>query len=169
MIDISVELIKWDKSMKKALAEICSGTERTYLSGRLPQPYTEKDAAERIKTTAQTDGKSGLYRAILYEGRAVGSIAVEQGSDVHIRDAEIGYMLLPEFSGRGIMTEAVGKLCSLAFETLDIVRVTAIIFSPNTASRRVLEKNGFTLEDVRKRALFKNGEFYDLCIYGKLK
>ncbi len=155
--------------MKKALAEICSRTDRTYLSGRLPQPYTEKDAAARMKITAQTDGKSGLYRAIILDGRVVGNIAAEQGSDVHIRDAEIGYMLLPEFSGRGIMTEAVGQFCALAFETLEIERVTAVVFAPNTASRRVLEKNGFALEGMRKRALFKNGELYDLCVYGKLK
>ena len=34
---------------------------------------------------------------------------------------------------------------------------------------KVLEKNNFALEGVKKCAVFKNGQIDDLCIYGKLK
>jgi hypothetical protein len=43
------------------------------------------------------------------------------------------------------------------------------VYLPNTASQRVLEKNGFESEGVRKNAVYKDGKFYDLCLYGKLK
>jgi len=29
--------------------------------------------------------------------------------------------------------------------------------------------NGFESEGVRKNAVYKDGKFYDLCLYGKLK
>lgn len=67
------------------------------------------------------------------------------------------------------MTEAVRQVCALAFSTLDLLRITALVYSPNTASRRVLEKNGFLLEGVMKNAVVKGDMVYDLCIYGKLR
>ncbi len=67
------------------------------------------------------------------------------------------------------MTEAVRQICKLAFSKLDIIRISGAVYEPNTASRRVLEKNGFSLEGVRENAVFKSGNIYDLCLYGKLK
>lgn len=67
------------------------------------------------------------------------------------------------------MSEAVKKICELAFQELDIIRITGSVFEPNIASRRVLEKNGFLLEGVLKSAVFKNDTIYDLCLYGKVK
>lgn len=61
------------------------------------------------------------------------------------------------------------KICQEAFEQLDIIRITGLVYAPNIASRRVLEKNGFELEGVLKNGVLKNGAVYDLCIYGKQK
>lgn len=41
--------------------------------------------------------------------------------------------------------------------------------APNTASRRVLEKNGFQPEGRMKNAVTKGSALYDLCIYGKCR
>lgn len=49
-------------------------------------------------------------------------------------------MLATEEWSRGIMTEAVKKICKEAFEELPILRITGMVYAPNTASRRVLEK-----------------------------
>ena len=70
---------------------------------------------------------------------------------------------------KGIMTEAAGQICRIAFEALDIIRITGLVYGPNIASRRVLEKNGFTLEGIMKNAVVKNENVYDLYVYGKLK
>ena len=99
----------------------------------------------------------------------VGNISVERKQDVYRQDAEIGYFLLTERWSKGIMTEAVRKICQEAFEQLDIIRITGLVYAPNIASRRVLEKNGFELEGVLKNGVLKNGAVYDLCIYGKQK
>lgn len=67
------------------------------------------------------------------------------------------------------MTEAVRRICELGFSELNILRITGLVYAPNLASRRVLEKNGFLQEGMQKNAVYKDGKVYDLCLYGKLK
>ena len=67
------------------------------------------------------------------------------------------------------MTEAVRRICAEAFSELDIVRITGLVYAPNIASGRVLEKNGFVREGLQKDAVYKDGKIYDLCLFGKLK
>lgn len=118
---------------------------------------------------AENDGKTGIFRKIIADGEIVGNISVEKKSDVYSCDSEIGYILLAEKHSKGIMTEAVRQMCAIAFSALDITRITGLVYEPNVASRRVLEKNDFVLEGVKKNAVAKNGEIYDLRIYGKIK
>ena len=151
------------------MAEICTLLDRSYLSDQLPDPDTEDSAAWWINMALEKEGKEGVFRAILADGTVVGNISVERKQDVYRQDAEIGYFLLTERWSKGIMTEAVRKICQEAFEQLDIIRITGLVYAPNIASRRVLEKNGFELEGVLKNGVLKNGAVYDLCIYGKQK
>jgi ribosomal-protein-alanine N-acetyltransferase len=55
------------------------------------------------------------------------------------------------------------------FSLLDVERITAYVYAPNLASRRVLEKNGFSYEGTMKRAVYKDGRFYDQDIYALLR
>ncbi|MCR5484274.1 MAG: GNAT family N-acetyltransferase [Clostridiales bacterium] len=166
---MDITLKKWDVGLKETLSDICGKIDRAYLSDRLPDPYTEDDAAWFINMVSEHDGKDGVFRAVCADGRIIGNISVEQKSDVYRKDGEIGYYLLPSFSSKGIMTEAVGRICEIAFSELDIVRITGHVFAPNKASARVLLKNGFLLEGTLKNAVFKNDKLYDLLIYGKVK
>ena len=45
---MKIELKKWETNDTKALAQICSETDRHFLSDRLPDPYTEADAEHWI-------------------------------------------------------------------------------------------------------------------------
>jgi ribosomal-protein-alanine N-acetyltransferase len=67
------------------------------------------------------------------------------------------------------MTEAVRQICEIAFSELDIIRITGLVYAPNIASRRVLEKNAFIQEGLQRNAVYKDGNIFDLCVYGKLK
>ena len=166
---MKVELRKWTMDDCARMAEICTLLDRSYLSDQLPDPYTEDSAAWWINMALEKEGKEGVFRAILADGTVVGNISVERKQDVYRQDAEIGYFLLTERWSKGIMTEAVRKICQEAFEQLDIIRITGLVYAPNIASRRVLEKNGFEVEGVLKNGVLKNGAVYDLCIYGKQK
>ena len=61
------------------------------------------------------------------------------------------------------------QICTIAFNELDIIRITGLVYKPNKASQRVLEKNDFTLEGVMKNAVYKDGNIYDMCIFGKVR
>ena len=54
----------------------------------------------------------------------------------------LSYVLRRASWGRGIATEAAGRLLRHAFETQQLERVMAVIMAGNTASKRVLEKLG---------------------------
>lgn len=58
----------------------------------------------------------------------------------------IGYVLDPAHAGHGYATEVAADLLSLAFDELDLHRVTAGCFADNIASWRVMEKVGMRRE-----------------------
>ena len=99
----------------------------------------------------------------------MGGITVSRGQDVYRRSAEIGYWVTPAYWGRGIITEAVRRICGETFEKTDIVRIYAEVFAPNAASLRVLEKCGFVREGIKRRSVFKNGEFCDSIVMALIK
>lgn len=166
---MNMEFKKWSQLDQNRLMAVCNAVDRTYLANRLPFPYTEEDAAWWLRMAAERDGVNGIYRSITVDGQIVGTISVEQKTDVFCKDAEIGYFLLTDYWARGMMTEAVSCICDIAFRELDIIRITGLVDGPNVVSQKVLEKNGFTCEGVMKNAVVKNDHIWDLYIYGKLK
>lgn len=166
---MNIELKKWSFEDKESLITICNEVDRTFLSNRLPSPYTDESANWWLDMVNKHDGVDSVFRLIIADGKPVGSISVEQKNDVYCKDTEIGYMLLTDEWSKGIATEAVRQICEIAFSELNIIRITGYVYEPNTASRRVLEKNSFKLEGIMKQAVTKNDKIYNLCIYGKLK
>jgi RimJ/RimL family protein N-acetyltransferase len=61
--------------------------------------------------------------------------------------AEIGWVIDPDHSGRGYATEAARALIETCFGPLGLRRVIAQCFADNTASWRVMEKVGMRRED----------------------
>jgi Acetyltransferases, including N-acetylases of ribosomal proteins len=66
-----------------------------------------------------------------------------KGPPDHTGTVEIGYGTMPSMQGRGIMSEAVGGMLQWAARQPDIQYVLAETHRTNTASIRVVQKNGF--------------------------
>ena len=167
---MKVELRPFVPEDQEALVELMNGADRRYLSDRLPSPYTREDAIQwmRLIQKQEEDGK-GIFRAAWAEGCLAGNFSVERKEDICRLDGELGYLVGRSFWGRGIATLAVGQICREAFEALKLERITAMVYAPNLPSRRVLEKNGFSLEGTIRRGAVKEGSIYDVCIYGLLR
>ena len=165
MNHLKMKLRQWALSDAKELTNLCNAVDRHYLSDRLPNPYTEKDAEEWLKLVSENKVTTGIYRAIVCDEKLIGSISVEKEDD----DAEIGYMILNDYSNKGIGTEAVKRICPIAFKLLSLEQITANVFQPNIASIQVLQKNGFKYKGTMSNAVIKNGIVYDLLIYGLTK
>ena len=83
--------------------------------------------------------------------------------------AEIGYMLLPEFHGKGIATEAIQATVAFGFEVMHLHSIEAVIDPGNSASEIVLQKNGFVKEAHILENEYYEGVFWDTVIYSLLK
>src|SRR4051794_15774270 len=76
--------------------------------------------------------------------------------------ADLGWALHPDHTGRGYATEAVSELLRVAFEDLGLRRVTANCFAHNEGSWRLMERIGMRREAHNVRdSLHRSGEWLD--------
>lgn len=89
---------------------------------------------------------------------------------IHQNSLELGYRLYSrKHWGKGITTEAVRLVVPFLFATRTVDRIQATIIPGNTGSRRVLEKCGFRLEGVMRKAIFHHGVSADVELYSVLR
>ncbi len=89
--------------------------------------------------------KSGfLYWAITLNDKDVliGTICLFSFSDEN-DNCEIGYELLTNFQGQGMMKEAVEKVIDYAFHTIKVQKIEACLHRDNQRSLHLLEKMAF--------------------------
>ena len=162
-----VSLHTWSDNDRESLIVLCNAVDRTFLSDRLPNPYTEVDADWWLGMVVENDGKEGIWRSIWADSELVGSISVERNSDEQRNVGSIGYMILTPFWAQGIGTEAVRQICGIVFQELAFDRIIGQVFPENVASVRVLEKNGFRLEETIVEKVIKSGMVRDVKLYRK--
>ena len=80
-------------------------------------------------------------------------------------EAEVGYLLLPQFYGRGFGTESLIALVDWATTTQGITKFKAVVTEGNIGSERVLEKVGFNLAAIVPDAHTIAGKRYADHIY----
>ena len=132
-----------------------------------PHPYTREDALFYIEKARE--GAWGYCQAIHYQDTVAGVINLIPQQDVYRHTAEIGYWLGEPYWHKGIMTEAIRLVCHHAFRQTGIIRIYAGVFSYNRYSAAALEKNGFVLEGIKKKAVLKYNELFDEHFYALLK
>jgi ribosomal-protein-alanine N-acetyltransferase len=162
------ELRKWEKSDTENFLKYSSNT-KIAENMRDAFPSTLDDCRKTVESFSCNNETKQYCRAIVVNGEAVGSIALFIKDDVYCKSAEIAYWLGEPFWSRGIMSEAIKQLCQTAFEQYDIVRISAEPYAHNTGSRKALEKAGFVLEGIMKKSVYKNGSFFDYCMYALVK
>lgn len=134
------------------------------LTDVFPHPYTAADGRKFIERVSKVEPIQVF--AIETDGAAVGSIGVFPQTDIHRKNAEMGYWLAEPFWGKGIMTEAIQQALHHAFRSFEIDRVFARPFGSNLPSQRILEKNNFVLEARFNQTIIKNGVYHDELVYG---
>ncbi|HRF81172.1 MAG TPA: GNAT family N-acetyltransferase [Flavobacteriales bacterium] len=133
------------------------------LTDSFPNPFTEE--AGRVFIERALAGPA-LRRCIEVNGECSGAIGLHPKEDLWRNNLELGYWLAVEQRGKGIMAEAIRQMLRLGFDHFPhVTRIYASPFGSNTASQRVLEKAGFTLEAKLHGTLVKNGVVQDELIY----
>lgn len=85
------------------------------------------------------------------------------------QSASLGYWIGAPFSGQGYMTQSVSAIVPFVFDVLNLHRVEAACLPDNTASMRVLERNGFRREGLARRYLKINNMWQDHIVYALLE
>lgn len=163
---MQVLIQKWKMEDAEKLQQLCDQADRRYLSDRLPHPYTLQNATEWIQYALQQEkAQKGIFRSIVVHHHIVGNISIERKEDVRCLEGEIGFLLDKTYWSNSITSKAVDLICKEAYKQLPLQRISALVYAPNIASRKVLEKNQFVLEGILRKAIFKDGKIYDACLY----
>jgi RimJ/RimL family protein N-acetyltransferase len=155
--------------------QACSHERTQYWLRDVPFPYTFDDARTYLENRKeQLATGSGITWAVAdpVTDDLLGTISafdLKPGFE-----AEIGYWAHPEARGRGVMTEACGLVVRHAFIPaedggLGLQRLSILAGVDNTASRRVIEANGFTLFGIERNGTrLRDGTLMDTACYDQL-
>lgn len=134
---------------------------------------TEAQARSLVETFVNWQHETPRYRwqlAIEWgeTGELIGNVGLRRaGPDADL--ADLGYELAPDWWGRGIATEAAGRMLSFAFETLGLHRVHAHCIADNVASANVLEKLGLRREGLLRQHEHFKDRWWDVQLFGLLR
>jgi RimJ/RimL family protein N-acetyltransferase len=119
---------------------LCSNWNVARMTTRMPHPYTLDDARRWIGGRGDRWADAAEYTfALVFDGTLVGVAGIDLKEGAY----EIGYWIGEPWWGRGLATEAVGRLIRFGFDELGLDRLAAAHFADNPASGRVLAKCGF--------------------------
>lgn len=85
------------------------------------------------------------------------------------KKAEIGFWLLTDFWGQGIMKEAMPLICNYGFDKLGLHRIEGFVETDNINCKTAMAKLNFRHEGTMRDCEIKNGKFISLDIYAKIK
>lgn len=85
------------------------------------------------------------------------------------RKAELGFWLLPESWGKGIMQETMPVILNHAFTALNLHRIEGYVESSNENCKRAMKRLDFVHEGTMKDCEIKDGQFISVDIYAKFK
>lgn len=129
------------------------------------QAYGARVIRGREEARRGTDYSFLIFEATGHDEALVGGLTLSNIRRRAAQHGNLGYWMGEAFAGRGLMTEAVGAVLPFFFNTLGLHRLHAAFLPHNIASRRVLEKNGFTEEGFAEKYLQIDGKWADHVLF----
>jgi RimJ/RimL family protein N-acetyltransferase len=163
-----VVLQDWRDEEAPALAPVCGEWDVCAFTS-VPWSYSAGEAQAWIDRQ-RAKRAAGTVLALAIEGRdgerALGNVNLAGiGDRDGVREAEIGYWLVPEARGRGLATAATSLLTDWGLRNLGLERIEFAILPDNLASQRVAERVGATSEGLRERSHEAEGRSWDMTIW----
>jgi RimJ/RimL family protein N-acetyltransferase len=128
-----------------AVTAICSLPDVAQMTASIPCPYPAGEAERFIlQARAATASGQALILALTLKNKARTLIGLVSGQAAERGEIEVGYLVAPQHAGRGYAGEALTSLGDAAFDLTEARALIAETRADNPASRRVLEKCGFS-------------------------
>ncbi|HTJ59382.1 MAG TPA: GNAT family protein [Devosiaceae bacterium] len=140
----------------------------------LDEPMTRETCTEAVKlrvnqtSFVQQDDRITLAVERRAENDLIGEITMIWRS-IADRQAEVGYILNPEFHHRGYATEAVRAFIDKSFAELDLHRIFARCDARNTGSYLLMERLGMRREAYFREYRYFRGAWDDQYVYAVLR
>ena len=131
---------------------------------------TSDDAFKFIEMISKQEKNNlSITWAITLKGNSklIGTICFWNIIAEHYR-AEIGYVLHPDYWGKGIMQEAITEVINYGFKKMNLHSIEADVNPDNSSSIKLLEKNNFIKEAHFNENYYYEGRFYDSAVYSLL-
>ena len=161
---------EYQKEDAKSLLYIRSHAQVSkYMDSKIPQIIEDSEKKIGDLQQAFNEGK-GITWAI--RDKATNSLIGDFGIcklDRQNFRGEIGYVLNPDYWGKGYMKESMITLMNFAFNTLKLHSLEANVNPENENSKKALLKLNFRKEGYFRENYFFNGKFLDSEIYSLLK
>jgi ribosomal-protein-serine acetyltransferase len=111
---------------------------------------------------------SGWIFTILLEDEPVGTVGLDRYQPL-LDQAQLGYWIRTDLSGRGLMKEAARSVVDFAFDDLHLHRLELHASPDNIASVKVAEALGFQREGLARDIARNVTGFYDCIVFGLLE
>lgn len=133
---------------------------------------TDPETSYEFADGSATDWDAGraLRFALRERGtsRMLGVVSLEGLVEIH-RNAELGYWLRDDATGRGFITEGAAVCLEWGFRALGLHRVRVAAAVDNHRSLRVIERLGFKPEGLARHAEWCAGRWLDHAVFGMLE
>lgn len=136
-----------------------------------PVYETVEKTEELISKYLEWYKKDDFYRWAVIEkasGECIGLIAFFI-VDIYNNSAEIEYCIGTSFQRKGYASEATRALIGFGFDKLELHSVRISHRPTNLASKRVIEKCGFTYEGAARDFFLRGGGYEDRMYYSMLE
>lgn len=114
----------------------------------IPLDEAKKDYQELLANNSIAPG-FGSFKILDALSNGFIGLAKLEVKEKDSAEAELGYMILPQYWGKGIGGTVAKQLLEMAKTEKSINKLTAIIDPKNLASRKILLNNGFTSKEFK--------------------
>lgn len=137
-----------------------------FLKARLPiSLIEERKHLESISSKISTDVHFAVDNL---QGELIGIMSIHKIKPFD-RTATTGALLGPEYWGQGLGTDAKLLILDFAFNTLNMRKMSTRVHGSNKRSQAYCGKCGYKQEGREIKAVFKDGRYEDLILYGLFK
>jgi ribosomal-protein-serine acetyltransferase len=170
LIGKSICLCKNEESNADEMFKVISEN-RDQLAEFLPWPDKIKSGQDQlnyIRMTSESWNQKAMFDYGIYSlsnQKFIGNIGVHS-IDWRNSRCELGYWIVKELTGKGLVSEAVRLLEGECFR-IGFHRIEIRCSNRNEKSALVALRNGFVLEGYLKDEMVENGEYRDTFIFAK--